>query len=189
MSKELGSDARSVFSFFRRFGENPPEGGYSWFVRNYDVTKPGGELGVYTPEYLALYFQPSITSNNLLVRPEIRDHIRNYLAAVEEARRFAYKNTLSREIDAFTKRVLDLIFVYRVSNVNVTQQTLEFGLNIVSGNDKKMLGSEIKSLINNKILFQSPSGEYEFRRSNMADLDTFDQWDQARHSKPAIEPV
>jgi len=24
----------------------------------------------------------------------------------------------------------------------------------------------------NKILFQSPSGEYEFRRSNMADLDT-----------------
>jgi len=35
-----------------------------------------------------------------------------------------------------------------------------------------MLGSELKSLMANKILFQSPSGEYEFRRSNMADLDT-----------------
>jgi hypothetical protein len=172
MSKELGSDARSVFSFFRRFGENPPEGGYSWFVRNFDVIRPSGELSVYTPEFLALYFMPSITSNNLMVRPEIRDHIRNYIAAVEEARRYAYKNTLSREIDIFTKKVLDLIFVFRVSNVNVTQQTLEFGLNIVSGNDKKMLGSELKSLITNKILFQSPSGEYEFRRSNMADLDT-----------------
>ena len=123
MSKELGSDARSVFSFFRRFGENPPEGGYSWFVRNYDVTKPGGELEIYTPEYLATYFKPSFTDTTTMARPDIRDHIRNYLAAVEEARRFAYKYTLSREIDAFTKRVLDLIFVYRVSNVNVTQQT------------------------------------------------------------------
>ena len=172
MSKELGSDARSVFSFFRRFGENPPEGGYSWFVRNYDVTKPSGELEIYTPEYLATYFKPSFTDTTTMARPDIRDHIRNYLAAVEEARRFAYKNTLSREIDAFTKRLLDLIFVYRVSNVNVTQQTLEFGLNLVSGNDKKMLSSELKSLMANKILFQSPSGEYEFRRSNMADLDT-----------------
>lgn len=172
MSKELGSDARSVFSFFRRFGDNPPEGGYSWYVRNHEVTKPSGELEIYTPEFLALYFKPDITSANLEVRPEIRDHIRNYLAAVEEAERFAYKNTLSRELDAFTKRVLDLIFVYRISNVNVTQQTLEYGLNLVSGNDKKMLGSELKSLLTNKILFQSPSSEYEFRRSNMADLDT-----------------
>jgi hypothetical protein len=141
-------------------------------VRNFEVTKPNGELNIYTPEYLALYFYPSVISNELTLRQEIREHIRNYLAAVEEARRFAYKNTLSREVDAFTQRVLDLIFVYRISNVNVTQQTLEFGLNLASGNDKRTLGSELKSLLVNKILFQSPSGEYEFRRSNLADLDT-----------------
>lgn len=172
MSTELGSGARSVFSFFRQFGNNPPEGGYSWFARNFDVTKPSGELVILTPEYLALYFKPDISTGNVEVRPEIRDHIRNYLAAVEEAVRFAYKNTLSREINAFTKRILDLIFVYRVSNVNVTQQTLGIGLNINSKNDLKMLESELKSLLDNKILFQSPSGEYEFRRSNMADIDT-----------------
>ena len=172
MSKELGSQARTVFSFFRRFGDNPPEGGFSWFVRNNEVTKPNGELNIYTPEYLAQYFYPSIISNELTLRPEIREHIRNYLAAVEEASRFAYKNTLSREIDAFTQRVLDLIFVFRISNVNVTQQTLEYGLNLSSGNDKRILGSELISLITNKILFKSPSGEFEFRRSNMADLET-----------------
>lgn len=171
MSTELGSDARSVFSFFRKFGEKPPEGVYSWFVRNYDVTKSNGELEIYTPELLSLYFKPDITTSNLEVRPEIRDHIRNYLAAVEEAQRYAYKNTLSRVIDEFTKRVLDLIFVYRISNVNVTQQTLEFGLSLLSGNDKKILASELQSLINNRILFKSPSGEYEFRRSNLPDLD------------------
>lgn len=172
MSQELGSDARSVFAFFRKFGDTPPEGGYSWYVRNTETTRPSGELNVYMPEILALYFKPSVTTTNLTVRPDVRDHIRNYLAAVDEAKRFAYKNTLTKEIDPFTQRVLDLVFVYRISNVNVIPQTLEYGLNLIQPNDKKILASELKSLLSNKILFQSPSGEYEFRRSDMADLDS-----------------
>jgi len=172
MSQELGSDARSVFAFFRKYGEAPPDGGYSWFVRTHDVTRVNGELSIYTPDLLALYFGPDIATTNLIVRPEIRDYIRNYLGAVDEAQRFAFKNTLTKEIDPFTQRVLDMVLVYRVSNVNVTPQTLEYGLNVRSPSDKKMLASELKSLLNNRILFQSPSGEYEFRRSTMADLDT-----------------
>lgn len=171
MSQELGSDARSVFSFFRKGGDAPAEGGYSWFVRAADVTRPNGELTVYTPDLLAPYFRPNVTAAALTVRPEVRDHIRNYQAAVEEARRYAFKHTISREIDPFTQRVLDIIFVYRVAQVNVTPQTLEYGMNLSNPNDKKGLASELKSLIDNKILFQSPSGEYEFRRSNMADLE------------------
>lgn len=171
MSQELGSDARSVFSFFRKAGEAPPEGSYSWFVRSAEVTQPGGELVIYTPDLLAPYFRPNVTAAALTVRPEVRDHVRNYLAAVEEARRYAFKHTLSKEIDPFTQRVLDVVFVYRVTQVNVTPQTLEYGLNLSNPNDKKRLASELKSLIDNKILFQSPSGEYEFRRSNMADLE------------------
>jgi len=172
MSQELGSDARSVFAFFRKFGDTPPEGGYSWFVRNTDVTRSNGELNILTPEVLVLYFKPNVATTSLTVRPEIRNYIRNYLAAVDEARRYAFKHTLAKEIDPFTQRVLDLIFVYRVSGFNVTQQTMEYGLNLVQPGDKKMLTSELKSLLANKILFQSPSGEYEFRRSDMADLDT-----------------
>lgn len=171
MSQELGSDARSVFSFFRRGGEKPLEGSYPWFVLSRDVTGANGELSIYSPELLALYFGPDVASTNLTVRPEVRAHIRNYLAAVEEARRFAYKNTLTRQIDAFTQRALDLILVYRVSVINVTSETLGYGLNLQSPTDKKRLDSELKSLLNNKILFLSPAGEYEFRRSNMADLD------------------
>jgi len=171
MSQELGSDARSVFAFFRRGGDIPAEGGYCWFARTFDVTQASGDLAVYTPDLLALYFRPDIASVDLSVRPEVRPHIRNYLAAVDEAQRYAYKNTLSKKIDPFTQCVLDIIFVYRVSNVNVTQPTLEYGLNLNSPNDKKRLGSELTSLLSNKILFQLPSGEYEFRRSDMADLD------------------
>lgn len=172
ISTELGSRARTVFAFFREFTVELPEGSYSWYVRNNEITRPNGELSIYTPDLLALYFKPHITNVEPTVRPKIRVLVRNYLAAVEEARRFAYKNTLNKEIAPFTRRVLDLIFVYRASNVNVTPQTLEYGLNLIQPNDKKALSSELKSLLANKIIFSSPSGEYEFRRSDMEDWDT-----------------
>lgn len=170
MSQELGSDARSVFAFFRDFS-SPLDGSYTWFVKNVEVTKPNGELNIYTPDYLARYFRESEKATQVDVRPEIKEHIRNYQAAVEEARRYAYQRKITKEIDSFTQQVLDLIFVYRVSNVNVVQETLEFGLNIQRPNEKKSLASEIKSLLEDKIIFKSPSGEYEFRRSDMLDLD------------------
>ena len=171
MSQELGSQARSVFAFFREFDDESPVRGYSWYVQNTDVTQPKGELNIFTPDYLVKYFGETATTTTLTVRPEIRDYIRNYRAAVDEAQRFAYKSKLIKEIDPFTQQVLDLIFVYRVSNVNVVQPTLEYGLNLHRPEDKKKLTGEISALIKNKIIFPSPSGEYEFRRSDMADLD------------------
>ena len=170
MSQEMGSDARSVFAFFRDF-KTPLDGSYTWFVKNFDVTKPNGELNIYTTDFLARYFRESEKATQIDVRPEIKEHIRNYHAAVEEARRYAYQRKITKEIDPFTQKVLDLIFVYRVSNINVVQETLGFGLNIQKPNKKKSLVSEIKALIKDKILFTSPSGEYEFRRSDMLDLD------------------
>lgn len=171
LSRELGSDARSVFSFFREHTDALPEGSYAWYAHTYDVTKPNNELNIYTPDLLTTYFKPEIRSDNFSVRPEIRDYLRNYIGAIDEAARFAYKNTLTKEIDPFTQRVLNLIFVYRVSNVNVTVDNLQYGLNLNTPQDKKLLASELKSLLNNKILFFAPSGEYEFRRTDMADLD------------------
>jgi hypothetical protein len=173
MSQELGSAARSVFAFFRKFEDaEPPEGGYSWFVRNTDVINPKSGLSVYTPNLLTRYFKLSLDTGDRTVRPEIRDYIRNYNAAIEMAQSFAYKNSLTKEIDEFTKKVLDLLFVYRVSSIPVVLPTMEFGLNLQQPNEKKQLKSELKSLMTNKIIFLSPSGEYEFRRSDMADLDT-----------------
>ena len=107
----------------------------------------------------------------MTVRPEIRDYIRNYLGAIDEAQKFAFKNTLTKEINQQTKNILDLMFVYKVSNVNVTKETIEYGMNIIEGYQKRVLHEEVKNLLDNRIIFQGPSGEYEFRRSNLADLD------------------
>jgi len=170
MSQELGSDARSVFSFFREYGTQIPVGGYAWYVKTYDVNKPDGELNILTPDILLDFFNEGVTSSNLTVRPEVREHIRAYSAAVDEAKRFAYKDTLTKEIDEFTNRILKTIFVYKVSDLPVNDQVIEYGLNLSKPAEKRMLQSEIKSLIKNKIIFKLPSGEYELRRTSTENI-------------------
>ena len=169
ISQELGSDARSVFSFFRRTAI-PAPGGYLWYVNENETHKPNGDLNIYTCDLLVKYFQPEINTSNLSVRVEIHDHIRNYSAALEEAQKIA-RNTFSGEINAFTQSVLDLMFIYRVSGIPVTYNNLAFGLNIYQGSMLKQLESELKSLLDTKVIFRGTSGEFEFRRSNMADVD------------------
>lgn len=169
MSHELGSDARSVFSFFRQ-GPKVMEGSYPWYVTNAEVKKPNGDLNIYTPEMLARYFSEEIQSSNMSPRPEIRDQIRNYLAAIETAQQLA-RNTFSGEIKPFTQQVLDLIFVLRVSSVPVNFANLEFGLNLFRPEERKQLEGELKTLRDNKVIFQGTGGEFELRRSNMADID------------------
>lgn len=170
MSQELGSDARSVFSFFRK-AEFPAPGSYQWFTAENEIKKPDGELNIYTPDLLVGYFAPEVQSSNMSVRPEIHDYIRNYLAALEEAQKLA-RNTFTGEVDPFTQSVLDLIFVYRVSGIPVTLQNLAYGLNYYRPEQQKRLGGELKTLGEAKVIFQGVSGEFEFRRSNMADVDT-----------------
>ena len=56
MSQELGSDARSVFAFFRKYGDPEPEGGYRWFVLEHEVTQPNGGLKYIYARYLGKIF-------------------------------------------------------------------------------------------------------------------------------------
>lgn len=169
LSQELGSDARSVFSFFRK-GPVLVEGSYPWYVSNTDIKKPNGDLNIYTSEMLVQYFAESIQSSNLSVRPEVHDQIRNYLAAVDSAQQLA-RSTFSGEVNPFTQRVLDQIFVLRVSGVPVNFANLQFGLNLFRPEEQKQLEGELKTLRDSKIIFQGTGGEFELRRSNMADID------------------
>lgn len=171
MSQELGSDARSVFSFFRQSAQGRAPGSYPSYVEETEIYKPNGDFNIYTPELLATYFEPEIQTNNTSVRPEVHDHIRNYRAALEEAEKIA-RGSFSGMVDTFTRQVLDLMFVYLVSGTPTTGANLRVGLNLFKPAEQKQLEGELKSLQENKIIFLGNGGEFEFRRSNMADLDS-----------------
>ena len=173
LSQELGSAARSVFSFFRRStgGQTQAPGSYPWFVEETDINKPNGDFNIYTPELLVTYFDPEIVTTNQNVRPEVHDQIRNYRAALEETQKFANAD-FTGQIDPFTQQVLDLMFVYRVSGIPVTGPNLRVGLNLFKPEEQRKLEGELNSLKEKKIIFLGNGNEFEFRRSNMADLDT-----------------
>lgn len=188
LSQELGSDARSVFSFFRQIRDNAAPGGYQWFVEKNDVTKANGDLSIYTADNLIEYFKPEINSSNLSVRPEVHDHIRNYLAAMEEAEKAA-RNDFVQTLDPFTKSILNLMFVFKVSGFPVRAANILFGLNLYKNEERSALESAIKELKENKVIFMGDSGELEFRRSNMADIDDFLARTRAELVKNPLDPA
>ena len=170
MSQELGSDARSVFSFFR---QKKTEGGYLWFVDENDVYAKNDIPNFYTPDLLVKYFKQEIRSSNTSVRPEIRDYIRNYLNALDVAEKKAQRETITGEIPPLDKQVLDLIFTYQVSDVPITAQNLLFGMNFYTPPERKKLEDVLQNLKTAKIIFLSPTtNEFEFRRTNMVDYES-----------------
>jgi len=173
MSQELGSATRSVFSFFRNVsgGQAQAPGSYPWYVEETEIYQPDGTYNIYTPDLLVTYFQREIQTSNQDVRPEIHEQIRNYRAALEEAQKVA-RESFTGMIDPLTQQILDLMFVYRVSGIPVNGSNLRSGLNLNKPQDQKRLDSELVILKEKKIIFLGNGNEFEFRRSNMADLDT-----------------
>ncbi|MEI8131486.1 MAG: hypothetical protein WCG34_03565 [Leptolinea sp.] len=173
MSQDLGSDARSVFSFFR---QDAGMGSYIWFVNSQDVKKSNGSLNIYTPDLLVKYFETDIDidSPSKLVRDTVRESIRNYRAAVEEVNRQA-RSSFTGEVDPFVQQILDLMFVYKISTIPITASSLMYGLNLYNPDEKKPLENVLKSLRDSKVIFMGSSGELEFRRSDMADVEALIQ--------------
>jgi hypothetical protein len=167
MSQDLGSDARSVFSFFR---QNAGDGSYVWYVNNYEYKKADNSLNIYTPDLLVRYFEPEIDSSKKSVRDSIREHIRNYRAAVDEVTKQS-RSTFTGEVDPFVQQILDLMFVYKVSGIPLTASNLAFGLNFYNPDEKRRLENALTSIRTGKIIFLGTSGEFEFRRSDMADVE------------------
>ena len=167
MSQDLGSDARSVFSFFR---QNAGDGSYVWYVNNHDYKKADNTLNIYTPDLLVKYFEAEIDLLTKSVCELIRDHIRNYRAAVDEITKQS-RGTFTGEVDPFVQQLLESMFVYKVSSIPLTAFNMAFGLNFYNPDEKKQLENALGTLKNNKVIFLGTSGEFEFRRSDMADVE------------------
>jgi hypothetical protein len=169
MSTEVGSDARSVFRFFSGAVETePPPGSYPWYVERTEV-KTDDRLNLYTADRLATYFESALKPDNTDAREGVRQMIRNYQASLREAQKQAQAQ-LTGEIDPLVDRTLKLLLIYEISKIAPTFENLAFGLYCESPAEKSQLQNRLDTLVNQKILFQSPTGIYEFRRSEATDF-------------------
>jgi hypothetical protein len=171
MSTEVGSNARSVFRFFSGAVDTEPiPGSYPWYVAQTEV-QSDGHLNLYTADELATYFEAELKPDNTEVREGVRQQIRNYQASLREARKQAQAQLIG-EIDPMIDRVLKLLLIYEISKVAPTFENLAFGLYCESPAEKSQLQNRLDALVKAKILFQSSTGIYEFRRSEAADFES-----------------
>ena len=175
LSKEIGSNARSVFTFFSG-AFSPGDGSYPWYVAETDVvtgdTLTGtSRLNLYTADRLTTYFQSELRPDNTDAREAVRQHVRNYRASLRQVQRQAAAR-LDKMIDPLVRRVLDLMLVYEIAGVANTAGNLAFGLCCETEKERKQLDNRLAALAKDKTLFRATTGVYEFRRSEATDFES-----------------
>jgi len=168
LSKEVGSNARSVFTFFSG-AFSPGDGSYPWYVAETGVVT-GGRLNLYTADRLTTYFQNELKPDNTDAREAVRQHIRNYRASLREVQKEAAAR-LDKMVDPLVQRILDLLLVYEIAIVANSADNLAFGLYLESDEERARLDNRLAALVKDKVLFRSAAGVYEFRRSEAADFE------------------
>ena len=168
LSKEIGSNARSVFTFFSGTF-SPGDGSYPCYVAETGVVT-GGRLNLYTADRLTTYFQNELKPDNTDAREAVRQHIRNYRASLREVQKEAAAR-LDKMVDPLVQRILDLLLVYEIAGVANSADNLAFGLYCESEEERARLDNRLAALVRDKVLFRSAAGVYEFRRSEAADFE------------------
>jgi hypothetical protein len=183
LSKEVGSNARSVFTFFSG-AFSPGDGSYPWYVAETDVVT-GGRLNLYTADLLTTYFQNELKPDNTDAREAVRQHIRNCRASLREVQKEATAR-LDKMVDPLVQRILDLLLVYEIAGVANNADNLAFGLYCESEEERVRLDNRLAALVKDKVLFRSAAGVYEFRRSEAAD---FEAMVEEYKADPANQPA
>lgn len=185
LSTEVGSDARSIFAFFTGArSSNPPEESYPYYVQHTDV-KSADRLNLYTADQLVAYFAAELQVDNIKAREAVRQHVRNYHASLREVYKQSQAELIS-VVDQLVERILRILLVYEISKIAATLDNLTFGLYCEAPDDKKALQNRVTALVKQKVLFQSATGIYEFRRSEATDFEALiDQYKADPENAPA----
>lgn len=168
LSREVGSNARSVFTFFSG-AFNPGDGSYPCYVTETDVVT-GDRLNLYTADLLTTYFRSELRPESSDVREAVRQHIRNYRASLREVQKQAAAR-LDGTVDPLVQRILDLMLVYEIAEVPITVENLVFGLYCDEDAERARVENRLAALVADRALYRSTTGLYEFRRSEAADFE------------------
>ena len=162
LSSEIGSDARSTFTFFS--GDvGGAEGSYASFIKEADITVSGGKLNLYIAAHLFEFFKKELSLKN----PELRDRQRQltngYYASVDSLRKAA-KDELFIEGSDERIDILRTILLYQLCNPSIppSAETIKFGMYCISKAEEKQIETQLKFLTKAGALFyREQSATYE----------------------------
>lgn len=164
LSSEIGSDARSTFTFFS--GDVGGEkGSYAEFIGGADVTIAGGKLNLYTVDWLFTFFRKELSQKNPELREGQRQFVNGYYASVDALRKAAEGELLGFQEDERLK-VLRTILIYQLCQIPTSIENIQFGLYCLSNSEKNQVKDDLKDLVKNgAVFFRQQSKTYELAAS------------------------
>jgi len=168
LSSEIGSDARSTFTFFS--GDVGGEkGSYADFIENADLTVSGGELNLYTVDNLFTFFGKELSQKNPELRERQRQFVNGFYASLDALRKAA-----EGELPGFQEderiRVLRTILIYQLCQIPTSLENIQFGLYCLSTSEKNQIKGYLKDLVKKgAVFFRKQSKTYELAASTGED--------------------
>jgi hypothetical protein len=168
LSSEIGSDARSTFTFFS--GDVGGEkGSYADFIENADLTVSGGKLNLYTVDQLFTFFSKELSQKNPELRDRQRQFVNGYYASMDALRKAAEGELLGFQEDERIQ-VLRTILIYQLCQIPASLENIQFGLYCLSNSEKNQVKGFLKGLVKNgAVFFRQQSKTYELAASTGED--------------------
>lgn len=168
LSSEIGSDARSTFTFFS--GDvGGKKGSYADFIENADLTVSGGKLNLYTADQLFTFFSKELSQKNPELRDRQRHFVNGYYASVDALRKATEGGLFGFQEDERIQ-VLRTILIYQLCQVPTSLDNIQFGLYCLSTSEKNQVKEFLKDLVKNgAIFFRQQSKTYELAASTGED--------------------
>jgi hypothetical protein len=189
LSSEIGSDARSTFTFFSGEVGGAP-GSYADFIAAADLTVDGGKLNLYTVNRLFNFFKRELSLKNPELRDQQRPLVNGYFASLEGLRK-ASKGELFEEVNDARVAVLRSILIYQLCRIPTSLENLQFGLYCLSKAEQKQVENHLRTLEKiGAVFFRKQSSTYELAVGGLEDPnEMIDRYfmDTSLHPKEPVD--
>jgi len=168
LSSEIGSDARSTFTFFS--GDVGGEkGSYADFIENANMTLRNGKLNLYTVDQLFTFFHKELSQKNPELRERQRQFVNGFYASLDALRKATEKDLFGFQEDERVQ-VLRTILIYQLCQIPTSLENLQFGLYCLSSSEKSQVKGYLKDLVKKgAVFFRQQSKTYELAASTGED--------------------
>jgi hypothetical protein len=168
LSSEIGSDARSTFTFFS--GDvGGEDGSYTDFIEDAEITDPSGKLNLYTVDKLFTFFRKELSQKNPELRDRQRQFVNGYFASLDALRKATEGDLLGFQDDERIQ-VLKTILIYQLCQLPTSLENIQFGLYCQSNSEKNLIKGYLKYLDKKGVVFfRQQSKTYELAASTGED--------------------
>lgn len=162
LSSEIGSDARSTFTFFSgEVGIGGEEGSYADYITKSEITLNGGKLNLYTVDQLFTFFRSELSLKNPDLRPGQRQIVNGYHASQETLRKVPQEELFEEKLN-MRLSILRTILIYQLSQIPTNLENIQFGLYCLTQAEQKQIESHLKYLAKiGAVFYRQQSKTYE----------------------------